>query len=70
MSKKVKGLKRSGLASGSDTCKVLADDNPRRLADGRNAWRKMSATQREEFVGWLYDHGFVEVQCRRTGLDK
>lgn len=30
--------------------KVLADGDPRRLADGRNAWRKMTHEQRVEFL--------------------
>ena len=37
--------KRSGK-----TLTVLPDGHPRRLADGRNAWRKMNAKQRREFV--------------------
>lgn len=32
---------------------VLADGHPRRLADGRNAWRKMNATQRVDFLTWI-----------------
>ena len=32
---------------------VLADGHPRRLADGRNAWRKMNDEQRTEFLGWV-----------------
>lgn len=32
---------------------VLADGHPRRLADGRNAWRKMNTEQRREYVLWL-----------------
>lgn len=31
----------------------LGDGHPRRLADGRNAWRKMSPAQRAEFVAWV-----------------
>lgn len=36
----------------------------RRLADGRNSWRKMALTEgaREEFVLWLLENGFHEVE--------
>lgn len=37
------------------TLKVLQDGHPRRLADGRNAYRKMSAQQRLEFLTWIGD---------------
>ena len=30
--------------------KVLQDGHPRRLADGRNAWKKMAQAQRETFL--------------------
>ena len=30
--------------------KVLQDGHPRRLADGRNAWKKMNQAQRETFL--------------------
>ena len=30
--------------------KVLQDGHPRRLADGRNAWKKMNQEQREAFL--------------------
>ena len=29
---------------------VLQDGHPRRLADGRNAWKKMNQAQRETFL--------------------
>ncbi len=35
---------------------VLADGHPRRLADGRNAWRKMNDEQRAEFLVWLTEY--------------
>jgi hypothetical protein len=35
---------------------VLADGHPRRLADGRNAWRKMSNEQRAEFVRFMVEN--------------
>jgi len=36
---------------------VLAKGDKRRLADGRNAWRKMTPQQRREFVDWMEDEG-------------
>ena len=53
------GLKRSTQPGG--TCKVLAKGDKRRLADGRTAWRKMDADQREEFVGFLLENGLKDV---------
>lgn len=35
------------------TLKTLPDGAPRRLSDGRNAWRKMSDAQRAEFIAWI-----------------
>ena len=37
--------------------KVIPDGHPRRLADGRNAFRKMNAEQREEFAWWMLENG-------------
>jgi|GEM_PF-3997989 len=53
------GVKRSTQPGG--TCKVLAKGDKRRLADGRNAWRKMDAGQREEFVSWMLENGLQDV---------
>jgi hypothetical protein len=53
------GMKRSTQPGG--TCKVLAKGDKRRLADGRNAWRKMDAEQRETFVAWMLENGLVET---------
>ena len=53
------GLKRNTQPGGA--CKVLAKGDKRRLADGRNAWRKMDAAQREEFVGFLLENGLKDV---------
>lgn len=36
--------------------KTLPDGAPRRMADGKNAWRKMSDEQRFEFLRWI-THG-------------
>ena len=55
----MRGLKRSTQPGGS--CKVLAKGDKRRLADGRNAWRKMDAGQREEFVSWMLENGLQDV---------
>jgi len=40
---------------------VLPTGHPRRMADGKNAWRKMNPTQREEFVLWLAKEGLAEA---------
>jgi hypothetical protein len=40
---------------------VLADGHPRRMADGKNAFRKMSREQREEFVIWMLDNGLEQT---------
>ncbi len=39
---------------------VLADGHPRRLADGRNAWRKMNNEQRAEFVRFMVENHHSE----------
>ena len=31
----------------------LADGHPRRMSDGRNAWRKMDPNQQEDFLHWI-----------------
>jgi len=36
--------------------KTLPDGAPRRMADGKNAWRKMTDEQRFEFLRWI-THG-------------
>jgi hypothetical protein len=36
---------------------VLPKGDKRRLADGRNAWRKMSPEQRRVFLDWLNAEG-------------
>ncbi len=41
-------MKRNGK-----TLTVLPDGAPRRLSDGRNAWRKMNDEQRAEFLRFL-----------------
>ena len=45
-------MKRNGEATN-----VLKDGHPRRMADGKNAWRKMNEEQREEFVDWMLNNG-------------
>ena len=34
----------------------------RRLADGRNAWRKMTPEQRTEFIAWIME-GELPMAC-------
>ncbi len=34
-------------------CKVLPDGAPRRMSDGKNAFRKMNAEQRATFLAWI-----------------
>jgi len=38
------------------TLQVLRDGHPRRMSDGRNAWRKMSDEQRVLFLAWIEDN--------------
>ncbi len=46
--------------------KALPDGHPRRLADGRNAWRKMSDEQRTTFLAFIEpDVGAVGFQFMR-----
>ena len=41
--------------------KTLKPANPkRRLADARNAWRKMTPEQRGEFRSWMASESLVE----------
>jgi hypothetical protein len=61
-------MQRQGKTIGTDTQKLQR----RRLADGRNAWRKMTAEQRGEFRAWIADQGLAEVglvdrKCSRCG---
>jgi hypothetical protein len=35
--------------------KALPDGHPRRMSDGKNAWRKMTNEQRVEFLQWITD---------------
>lgn len=49
-------MKREGK-----TLKVLKVGDKRRLADGRNAWRKMSDEQRAEFLAWIITTGYVDL---------
>ena len=44
---------------------VLPDGHPRRMADGKNAFRKMSAGQRDEFVGWMLANGLEDVPAHQ-----
>lgn len=49
---------------------VLKDGHPRRLSDGRNAWRKMNGAQRFEFLVWIAEQegGQVEPTPRSIRL--
>ena len=38
---------------------VLPDGHPRRMADGKNAWRRMDTEQREAFVSWMLNNGLL-----------
>ncbi len=40
-------------------CKVLADGNPRRMSDGKNAVRKMSSEQLTRFLAWMRVEGYL-----------
>tara|TARA_R110002020_G_scaffold381683_1_gene592570 strand:+ start:292 stop:921 length:630 start_codon:yes stop_codon:yes gene_type:complete len=44
--------------------KVLQDGHPRRMSDGKNAWRKMTTEQRLEFLAWAYPD--VALPVRRA----
>ena len=40
---------------------VLREGHPRRMSDGRNAWRKMTDHQRAVFVAWLAKNGLAQA---------
>ena len=50
--------------------KVLQDGHPRRLADGRNAWKKMNQEQREAFLRdvVLTDQESIDLALRVADL--
>ncbi len=51
--------------------KVVPDGSPRRMADGKNAWRRMSDEQRYVFMVWIVGEaglGFCDTDLM-TGLD-
>jgi hypothetical protein len=48
---------------------VLADGHPRRMADGKNAFRKMTADQRERFGEWMRDLEREEEVERNERID-
>ena len=54
------------------TLKTLPDGAPRRLSDGRNAWRKMSAEQRRTFLAFIApDIGALATPgATPTGFDR
>lgn len=49
---------------------TLERGDKRRLADGRNAWRKMTPQQRREFLDWMEEEDLAVAprkRGRRTG---
>lgn len=56
--------KESEMERNGKTLKTLADGHPRRLADGRNAWRKMTPEQRVEFLAWQFGGDITEIHRR------
>lgn len=55
-------LKRNGKK-----LKVLPDGHPRRMSDGKNAWRKMDDEQRREFLHWIFEDNPVMALGRIYG---
>jgi hypothetical protein len=55
--KKAPALTRKGVKLA-----VLGDGHPRRMADGKNAYRKMSPEQRTAFIAWMADSGLPCVR--------
>ena len=49
-------MKRNG-----NKLKTIPDNHPRRMADGKNAFRKMSDSQRDTFVIWMVSEGLLET---------
>ena len=47
--------KKTAIIRNGTACAVLQDGHPRRMADGRNAYRKMGREQREAFLAWAHD---------------
>ena len=55
-----KSAKRRAMRAGKPLT-TLADGHPRRMSDGRNAVKKMSASQRDEFIRWMvWDMGLAD----------
>ncbi len=48
------------LIRNGKACQVLSKGDKRRMSDGRNAVRKMTAEQRAEFVAWMRSEGYLE----------
>ena len=40
-------------------CKVLSKGDKRRMADGKNALRKMTPQQLAEFIDWMRVEGYL-----------
>jgi len=50
------GQKKQTLRAGKPLANLPRGDK-RRMADGRNAWRKMTPEQRREFLAWIEAEG-------------
>jgi len=46
--------------------KALPDGHPRRMADAKNAWRKMDSGQREAFLVWICTGGGIPPDVKAT----
>lgn len=58
------GITSHNSATGVPLHELRADPHAkRRLADGRNSWKKMSLTPgaREQFVRWMLENGLREI---------
>jgi len=46
-------MKRAKLTRNGKALATLRDGHPRRMSDGRNAYRKMNDEQRATFKAWI-----------------
>ena len=54
--------KNNPMTRGGKPLTVLSKGDRRRLADGRNAWRKMTPGQRREFLDWMAEEDLEVAQ--------
>ena len=47
------GPQTAPLMRNGKPLKTVPDGSPRRMADGKNAWRKMNDAQRAEYMEWI-----------------